>query len=281
MRRLVSFKRLASWSRTRCEPGAVQSRHMRTLPTVIIPLVFVGLASASLLPVQRARAQDRVPVLVELFTAEGCSSCPPADRLLEAMLTQQPARNAMLVGIGEHVDYWNNLGWKDAFSSALFTQRQQQYGANIYTPQMVVDGAAAFVGSDAGAARSAIDSAAKAPHGQIALRVEPAERDIEVVATVESLPRFDPADRADLLVAVVEDGLRSDVKRGENAGRVLTHAAVARLLTLAGQIDARGGIARTRVKVPPEWQRARLHVVAFVQLRHSRRVLATTSTAVS
>jgi hypothetical protein len=224
-------------------------------------------------------ATAAIIVLVELFTAEGCSSCPPADKLLEAMIGTQPTPGVEIVGMSEHVDYWNALGWKDRFSSAEFTRRQQVYAdrlatGNIYTPQMVVDGAAAFVGSDVAAARSAIERAAQAQHGVIRVDLASAsDRDVDVMVTIESLPESDRAEQPEVVVAIVEDGLRSDVKRGENAGKVLTHAAVVRSMTALG--PASGGSAKTRVKLSPDWNRERLKVVAFVQERRSRRVLAT------
>src|SRR5258706_4144338 len=124
-----------------------------------------------------AAAPAAVPILVELFTAEGCSSCPAADRLLEKMIESQPATGVELVGLGEHVDYWDSLGWKDRFSSAKLTARQQGYAArlkteDVYTPQMIVDGREAFVGSDLSAARRAIETASALPHGVIQVAIE-------------------------------------------------------------------------------------------------------------
>src|SRR5512138_543120 len=112
----------------------------------------------------------RTPVLIELFTSEGCSSCPPADKLLERMVESQPSSGVQIIGLGEHVDYWDRLGWKDRFSSTEFTTRQDAYVDRFatgpaYTPMMVVDGKTAFVGSDAQAARRAVEDAARAPHG--------------------------------------------------------------------------------------------------------------------
>ena len=116
------------------------------------------------------RAAPPTPVIVELFTSEGCSDCPPADTLLEKLIATQPVPGAEIIGLGQHVDYWDRLGWKDRFSSAALTSRQQLYQArfgteSIYTPQMVVDGRAELVGSDATAARKAIERALTAPHG--------------------------------------------------------------------------------------------------------------------
>src|SRR5437773_680888 len=102
----------------------------------------------------------RRPVLVELFTSEGCSSCPPADEFLVELKSKQPVENVQVIAIGYHVDYWNYIGWTDRFSSAQFTRRQQQYADRLngdpYTPELVVNGTSALVGSDRGAARRAI-----------------------------------------------------------------------------------------------------------------------------
>lgn len=223
-----------------------------------------------------------VPVLVELFTAEGCSSCPPADVLLAKMLEAQPAAGATLVGLGEHVDYWNQSGWKDRFASAMFTRRQQQYAArsrsdNVYTPEMVVDGGDGFVGTDIDAARHAIERAVTVPHGEIRIDVDPNasdKRKIAVAVDIRSLSGTED-DPADLLLAVTEDGLHTDVKRGENQGRSLTHAAVVREMVTVASVTASGSPVRTTVRVDPSWRRDALKIVAFVQQRRSRHVIAT------
>jgi hypothetical protein len=223
-----------------------------------------------------------VPVLVELFTAEGCSSCPPADVLLEKMLAQQPAAGATLVGMGEHVDYWNRSGWNDRFSSAGFTKRQGQYaarsgGSEVYTPQMVVDGGEGFVGTDVAAARQAIEHAVASPHGEISIELEPqADRNmITVVIGIRALPTLADNDSADVLVAVTEDGLHTDVKGGENRGRTLTHAAVVRDLVMVGPAGTEDASMRTWVRLHKEWRRDALKILAFVQQRRSRHILAT------
>ena len=131
------------------------------LVLVLIALVFVAKNNAS------STNGTRTPVLVELFTSEGCSSCPPADRLLIDLKDNQPVPNAQVIALGLHVDYWNYLGWNDRFSKPQFTARQQQYADRFndgpYTPQMIVDGGASLVGNDANGVTRAIARAAAAP----------------------------------------------------------------------------------------------------------------------
>jgi hypothetical protein len=238
-------------------------------------------------PAGPSAAAARVPIVVELFTSEGCSSCPPADTLLQQLIDTQPLAGAQIIGLGEHVDYWDRLGWKDRFSSAALTNRQQVYGArfttdDIYTPQMVVDGRTALVGSDAGAARRALERAANTPHGSVQIVVHdvdkagaPGRSVLDVSVTTSDLPKISGGDRADVVIAVTEDRLRSEVTRGENHGRVLTHAAVVRYLTTIGEAAwGAASTARAEVPIAADWQRAQLKVVAVVQERRGRAILA-------
>jgi len=242
-------------------------------------------------------ASPPVPVLVELFTSEGCSDCPAADGVLEKFTSGQPIAGAEIIGLGEHVDYWDRLGWKDRFSSAALTHRQQLYQArfrtdSIYTPQMVVDGTAQLVGSDENAARRAIERALASPRGVVRVRVDDVARGVQpqdhgseprslqVTVSVSDLPTESGDDRADIVVAVTEDHLRSDVKRGENHGRVLTHAAVVRHMVTIGHATIHGtSSARAEIPLSADWQRDRLRLVAFVQEQRGRAILAVTAVA--
>jgi hypothetical protein len=264
-------------------------------------------AVALLLASGGMQAAPPTPVIVELFTSEGCSDCPPADTLLDKLIATQPIAGVEIIGLGQHVDYWDRLGWKDRFSSAALTNRQQLYQArfstpSMYTPQMVVDGRAEFVGSDVAAARRAIERSMASPHGVVRLTIDadvargdadvargfqPRDRGperaaphIAVSVAASDLPRLGRGDRADLIVAVTESGLRTDVKRGENHGRTLTHAPVVRHLATIGQIAVDGstsGSAHADIPLAADWQRDHLAVVAFVQERRDRTILASAS----
>jgi hypothetical protein len=207
-------------------------------------------------------------VLIELFTSEGCSSCPPADALLEQLQRDQPVAGTELIVLSEHVDYWNDLGWKDPYSDALFSERQTAYGHRNYTPQAVIDGGVDAVGSDRQAILRAARTAAGQPHANVRL-VRTSDTAVRISVTGMT-GRPDAA----VVLAVVEDGLSSQVTKGENAGRTLRHTAVVRALREVGRIPsgAADWTAEVPVKTDLSWKDPRL--VAFVQERRSRRVLA-------
>jgi hypothetical protein len=218
------------------------------------------------------------PVLVELFTSEGCSSCPPADSLLARLGRAQRVPGANIIVLEEHVDYWDRLGWKDPFSSAAMSARQSEYGAafggrEIYTPQMIVDGRTEFVGSDEGDALRAIRAASATP--KPAVHLSWAEDDALAIQ-VEPLTNGTRGEAPQVYLAVAENMLHSDVRRGENAGRALEHDGVVRQLNAVGKTDtgSTGFSSTVSVRAASEWKRANLRAIVFVQEPHSRRVLA-------
>jgi hypothetical protein len=194
-------------------------------------------------------------VLVELFTSQGCSSCPPADALL-AKLDEVPH----VVVLSEHVDYWNYLGWRDPFSSAVFSERQAAYVRRFglrsaYTPQMVVDGQVEFVGSDGGQARRAIDRAGRA--SKLPITITRDGNTIRVDASAGA--------KAELWIALAREQGASDVPRGENAGRHLKHVAVVRSLFKAGEVGKDKALNHAFKLPPPEAGALGWRVVAFLQ----------------
>jgi hypothetical protein len=219
------------------------------------------------------------PVLIELFTSEGCSSCPPADALLER-ITHDEAMSVRVIALGEHVDYWDRLGWKDRFSSPRFTQRQEAYARRmgltaVYTPQVVVGGHAQALGSDAPAVSAAIAQAGEDRSGRVSLRFQKrggnaaAARAAEVALVIDA--HWKAGVEAQVLVALVQDHATSQVERGENAGRTLVHAAVVRRLSTVGAgRGAFSGEVRLPLAEAPEADR----VVVFVQERDGGRVHA-------
>lgn len=190
-----------------------------------------------------AESAAKVPVLVELFTSEGCSSCPPADALLGRLDREQPLRGAKIIVLSEHVDYWNNGGWQDRFSSAALTQRQQAYGDlfklnDVYTPQMVVNGAAQMNGTDGKAIAAALEQAS-ASH-PISLEIASVVvRGKEVTFTIRNGMLSTPGD-VNVYAALVDPEDTTKVGGGENHGRTLQHTGVVRVL------DRVGTASRTR-----------------------------------
>ena len=249
-------------------------------------LIFglVAAIAASIAPAQT--------VVVELFTSEGCSSCPPADQVLSRLESPRYGNagkskqvvmvtpGVEVIALGEHVDYWDQLGWKDRFSSPLFSARQQDYGRafhleSVYTPEMVVNGQKEVLGSDSRAVQEAINKAAKEPQAQVAIAMTSAQT---VSFSVSKLPSA--SHEAEILLAVTESRLVTPVLGGENGGRELHHAAVVRTLTSLGRLDPRrpgeySGVAQLNLR--QDWDRANLKLVLFVQDRVTRRILGAAS----
>lgn len=170
----------------------------------------------------------RQPVLVELFTSEGCSDCPPADALLARLESTQFVPGAQAIVLSEHVTYWNHLGWRDPFSFDAMDERQSRYARQlsldeVYTPQMVVDGAEQFVGSDVAKLSRAVVHAAANPKQEIAITdARWADGTVRFSAHASAGPN------ATLFAALAENETVSEVRKGENAGRTLHHVAVVR-----------------------------------------------------
>ena len=220
----------------------------------------------------------RVAVLVELFTSEGCSSCPPADDVLAALEHEQPVAGARVIPLALHVDYWDRLGWKDPFSSATATKRQSDYralGAGSYTPQAVVDGSAESVGSKRAALEKLVGDAARRPHVAMgigaATRRDPAGG-IDVTVTIGALPSDASAD-SEAFVVLAQKSARITVPRGENAGSTLDQTAIARDIVVAGTAPLAGASLTATVTPPADVPLDNLRLVVFVQERASRRLL--------
>jgi hypothetical protein len=236
------------------------------------------------------QARDLTPAgggfaVVELFTSQGCESCPPAEEVLTEIERDARTRAEPVFALGFHVDYWDYLGWPDRFADAAHSARQQAYArafgsGQLYTPQMIVNGTVEFVGSDrrlaAAAITSALTAAATVP---LAMSVEDTaggaggERRVVVEYQAER-----PPERAVLNVAIVERGLMSDIARGENAGRTLRQDNVVRTFTSIG-LDAKRG--RVELQVPPDLDPRQASVVAYVQNDGGRAIVGAAAIDVS
>jgi hypothetical protein len=213
------------------------------------------------------------PILVELFTSEGCSSCPPADALLEKMDTLQPIPGTQLIVLSEHVDYWNHDGWTDPYSSASITDRQSAYVRALglktpYTPQFLVDGTEELQAHNNEQTVQLLQKAAAAPKVPMriaSLNVEPGNPTI-VQGRVESDVSSEKH-KADVYVAIALDHAESQVSRGENSGRHLSHVAVVTELTRVGKLEpgkSLGQDFRVKLKLPGPGP-MNLRIVAFAQ----------------
>jgi hypothetical protein len=233
---------------------------------------------------QTAAKPNRSPVLVELFTSEGCSSCPPADTLLAKLEHVQPVDNAEIIILEEHVDYWEQGGWHDRFSSHQYTDRQSEYAIRlhvsngIYTPQMVVDGTDQFVGNDPAHAVHSITTAAQTPKVGLTL-TNLAVNGHRVSAAVSASPfPF----KGDLYAALVDPADKTDVKAGENGGHHLEHAGVVRAMQRIGSLkDLTAGPRAFSLNAPSDAVLTSMRIVVFAQRSDQGPVVAAVSTPVT
>jgi hypothetical protein len=248
---------------------------------LIFATVFAAASSAHP-PTGSPASPGRAPVLVELFTSEGCSSCPPADVLLAKLQREQPVAGVEIVALSLHVDYWDHQGWKDPFSSKTFTARQQSYARifgedRVYTPQMVVDGREEFTGSDEARALRVIGQASSRPRLPLTLDARAAAGSVKI--SIDLPPAPADGEPVDVIVALTEDGLTSVVRRGENGGRTLAHAAVTRKLQTLGALEKDSFVASGQLDLQASWTRERMRAVVFLQGRTSRHVYGAASAA--
>jgi len=219
-------------------------------------------------------SEAREPVLVELFTSEGCGNCPQADKQLAFLETQQPIAGADVITLGYHVDYFNDRGWKDEYSSAEYTRRQNLYamrlGAeSIYTPQMIVDGGFQFIGSDAAKANEIIGRAAELEKPDVTATISGRQAEVKITGIGRHLV-------ATAILASAEDGLVSDVKAGSNKGRKLPHISVVRNLRSFGKVPEKATEFTGTVELPtdPAWKAENLRYVVYVQEDQSGKIIA-------
>jgi hypothetical protein len=255
-------------------------------------LTFSTMLLLRVLPAASSKAaptsSPRTPVLVELFTSEGCSSCPPADALLEKLDRSQPVGGADLVVLSEHVDYWNDIGWKDPYSSHEFSVRQGDYAHRFrldspYTPQMVVDGEMELVGSDERRAIRVIETSIKTDKLPVALSSIHREGNNTLAVHVETGPFVSSGRRApaQVLIALADNSDQSSVRGGENSGRILKHVAVVRNLAQVGTIGDGGTFSKDVTVSIGKADQRNLRIIAIVQEMGVGRVLGVGSAQLS
>jgi hypothetical protein len=257
----------------------------------VVALLFVCLlATASVLSlgiqsgmVSTAQGSDssNPGILVELFTSEGCSSCPPADELLRQLDAKRNITKSQIVVLGEHVDYWDHAGWRDRFSSHEFTDRQEEYAQRFatssgpYTPQIVVDGKQQLVGNDARALAAALSKATAEPKASVLIADADLDgKDLRLKLQTSALPEGHK--RGDLFVAVADNSDETLVQGGENSGHQLRHVAVLRTLQKVGKVGPEATQKDLTLHIPKDLPKDNLRVVAFVQESGNGAVLGST-----
>ena len=224
---------------------------------------ILAAALAAVAAIQPHKSGD-APVVLELFTSQGCSSCPPADAYLRS-LARDAALRGRVIPLAFHVDYWNSLGWRDPFSAREWSQRQGDYVRamkleSAYTPQLVVNGTRQLVGSNSFGIRKAIDEEShRTIEGRVSLTPEPAGLRLRAES---------PRRNVEVVLAVIENDLTTNVGRGENGGKTFTEDAVVRKLTHIATLDGKHALDTHVALTLAAHQQA----VVFLQDQQTRRI---------
>jgi hypothetical protein len=239
------------------------TRRASKLAVAALPILLVAL------PAPAASDAPRTPILMELFTSEGCSSCPPVDSWVEHLDASQPVPNAEIIVLSEHVDYWDHDGWKDPFSSSAITDRQKAYVSNlglsdVYTPQIILDGASEIKPADAQQTTQRLTIAAAAP--MIPVHIASAAAGPGSITGHIQADGSTQKKNADVYVAIAIDKVQTDVLAGENNGKKLENIAVVKEMVKVGKLEKGKAFDQPfTVKLWPNADPANLRVIAFVQ----------------
>ncbi|MBA4075690.1 MAG: hypothetical protein C0508_11675 [Cyanobacteria bacterium PR.023] len=223
-------------------------------------------------------SRSKHPVVIELFTSEGCSSCPSADSYL-ASLPELSLKSGEIITISEHVDYWNYLGWTDPFSSDVYTERQRQYAralnqSGLYTPEMVINGKQGLVGSDSTAALYALKNLSAETTKLLQLKAYISADNRKVSVELNS-PGVILTSSDQLVIFITEDKLSVQVRSGENAGRTLQHTNVARAIKVLDKLPP------TTLSIPASVRNPRtLKAVVIIQNKQTMAITAAGATVV-
>jgi hypothetical protein len=253
----------------------------RSCTAIVAAFLVVGAARNSASPPPASGGEAKRTVVLELFTSQGCSSCPPADALLSRVGRERFA-GGVVIPLAFHVDYWNRIGWTDPFSSRQWSERQGMYAAarqssQVYTPQLVLNGDAEVVGNSERAVRAAIEKQLRTPQrGTLSLGAVTRSKAALFVEITAALPR--DGSKGTVYVALVENGVTTNVRRGENSGRALRNDHIVRSLTKAFEVGSGAATQTIQVPLPPSSAGRHYGVVAFVQDATTLRIHSAAST---
>lgn len=279
--------RRAEWAKRLSSRGIQPTMRQGSLVALVMGVLLVMSCAGEARSSQTRRGSNRPgTVVLELFTSQGCSSCPPADELLSTLRREDFGGRAV-VALAYHVDYWNSLGWSDPFSSARWSQRQREYaqvirGAQVYTPQLVINGKVQLVGSAEGAIRAEIARQLDGEDRGAVFIDHVVRSGNQVKVDLRARLNATKGGRASVVVVLFEDGITTAVSRGENARRNLVNDAIVRWQDHAVDLDASGVEASASISIPLEdaWRADHLGVAVFIQDARSRAIYASAARSV-